>query len=360
MILCVGDLHLKTQLGYADCVKDGRKKEREEVLNFIVKQAKDCDKVVFLGDNFDGKNNPSEVIREFTAFLERFKKKEIFILAGNHETKGDGSTAIDYLKEINNPHWHIITRDIYVKDNLFFLPWIPKTEMGLKDNEEGRTWILSQIYDSLAKNPVPNPILFAHYAISGTESLHGTTDLFDEVVLPREYLQDKFKMIVAGHIHNPSVVKNSLITGSVFREVVGEAEKYIYTINDNMEVDRTALPGRNILPVIYPQNETHPEKINGDIVSILGLLESFSPNIIVKFTLKYKLEPETYEKLVKMLKMFDGYVLVEQYQQERKKTITSIDTIDTTSIEDLISLYSKEKGADLEKLKYALNLLMGQ
>lgn len=75
-------MHLRERMGYADFLPDGRKKEKEEVLNTIFDLSKGCDRVIFLGDQLNGRNNPSEVIREFVHYIERFKQ-EVFILAGN-------------------------------------------------------------------------------------------------------------------------------------------------------------------------------------------------------------------------------------------------------------------------------------
>ena len=58
-ILVVGDLHLCPSLGYAEYVADGRIAEEKEILDFIIKQASDCDRIVFLGDQLNAKNNHS-------------------------------------------------------------------------------------------------------------------------------------------------------------------------------------------------------------------------------------------------------------------------------------------------------------
>jgi len=80
--LVVGDMHLKERLGYSDYIPDGRKSEKEAVLEEIFKLSNGCDRVVFLGDQLNGRNNPSEVIREFVGYIERFTQ-QVYILAGN-------------------------------------------------------------------------------------------------------------------------------------------------------------------------------------------------------------------------------------------------------------------------------------
>lgn len=82
-ILAVGDLHFKDSLGYADCLEDRRVSEKESVLSFIVDQAEDCEVIVFCGDQLNARNNSSSVLKNFVGFLERFKNKQVFIIAGN-------------------------------------------------------------------------------------------------------------------------------------------------------------------------------------------------------------------------------------------------------------------------------------
>lgn len=108
MIGIIGDLHFKEDLRYADYVTDRRKPEIKKVLDTIVENFVDCDRVVFLGDNFDIKNPSNQVIRAFTEFVERFTGKELFILAGNHEKTADGKTAIDYLQEIKKDRKSVV------------------------------------------------------------------------------------------------------------------------------------------------------------------------------------------------------------------------------------------------------------
>ncbi len=82
-ILAVGDLHFRNELGYADYIPDHREAEKKGVLDFIVKQAKNHEAVVLLGDIFNARNNSSKVIREVVEFIERFEDKEVYMIAGN-------------------------------------------------------------------------------------------------------------------------------------------------------------------------------------------------------------------------------------------------------------------------------------
>src|ERR1035437_694588 len=161
-ILCIGDLHFKDSLGYAEYIPDGRVSEKKEVLDFIVESAKDCDGVVLMGDNFNSKNNSSEVNRQFVEFIERFWDKEVYILSGNHEKRGDGKTAIDFLAEINKGNWYIFTDPgsvVIGTLKLDFLPYMLKSELGVETNEEAAKL--------MTKNLSGGDILFIHHMISG-------------------------------------------------------------------------------------------------------------------------------------------------------------------------------------------------
>ena len=112
----IGDPHFRESLPYGDHLPGKRQKEWDRVLATIVKELEDCDTIVFMGDNFNTKNKHSSVVRHFTEYVEKFRGKRIIILAGNHEKLADGRTAIDYLKEIHNPDWHIVTYSVLVTE----------------------------------------------------------------------------------------------------------------------------------------------------------------------------------------------------------------------------------------------------
>ena len=70
-ILIVGDMHCREKLGYSDYFADRRNSEKKTVFEQITRIAEKCSSIVFLGDQLNGRNNPSEVIREFVEFVER-------------------------------------------------------------------------------------------------------------------------------------------------------------------------------------------------------------------------------------------------------------------------------------------------
>ncbi len=138
-ILVIGDAHFKDNLSYSEYVEDQRIPEKAKILDFIVASAKDCNSIIFMGDNMNSKNNSAESIREFTAFVERFDDKEVYIILGNHEKKGNGKSALDFMMEINKPNWHVMstpTDTVIDGEKVSFLPYMSRVELGVNTDEE--------------------------------------------------------------------------------------------------------------------------------------------------------------------------------------------------------------------------------
>src|SRR3990167_4276687 len=226
MIGIIGDAHFKESLAYADYIDDRREGERKAVLDTIVVAFSDCDTVVFMGDNFDAKTNPSAVIRAFTEFVERFEGKNVFILAGNHEKTADGRSAVDYLQEIKNPKWKVITNKVEVWGDFVFCPYFSKQELGVETHEEATKKVLGML-------PAGN-FLFCNYAISDSLTVSGqNTNLFPEVVLPKGELEKNYIKVIGGHIHKPQENGKVLVTGCVFSNEVGDSEKFVFKMDNS-------------------------------------------------------------------------------------------------------------------------------
>ena len=334
-ILIINDLHLTDFLPYNSYVEEGREKEKKEILDFLVDKSNDCDTVIFGGDSLDKKNNSSAVIKEFTEFLERFDNKKLFILSGNHEKKPDGSSAVDYLKEIRNKNWSIVTNSILIDTEIDFCPYFSKSELGVKNNEEGQKLVMSQLEG--------NKILIVHYAISDSMTRPGqNTNLFDEIVLPRKELLKRYGLIIGAHIHRRSFTDNVLVTGSVFSREVNEGQKYIHKIDANtLEVEKIKLPGRQIIKLENPAN------FNG-----------IPENSIVKVLITDTEMRRSVSYMKKDLERFDGSLLIEQYPRIRKKEIiTNNKDVRDISVEDLLKIYSENRKVPLRKLISAFNLI---
>jgi len=330
----IGDQHFKDNLSYADYIDDRRVAEKKEILDFIVDSFKDCKHVVFMGDNFNSKNNSSEVNREFIEFLERFGTKELYIISGNHEKKGDGKTAIDFIGEIKKTNWHIFTKpnSIEIEEmKIDFLPYMLNSELEETTHEDATKKIVKELKGG--------DIMFTHHALTGTTFNGMKSELLREIVLPREKLEKKYKIIIAGHIHQPQNVGNTLVTGSLFTSEVNEIEKFIYKIDDKLELEKFKVPAREIHKIENP-TETQLKKIPS--------------NSIVKVIVKDKKIDVT--KVEKNLKRFDAQLLIEDYPSTRKKMKIEKGAFDF-SIEALLKLYSESKKVDYQKLKKGLELI---
>ena len=331
----IGDMHMKEALGYADYVKDRRIPEKKEILDFIVRSFSECDGIVFLGDQLDARNNPSSVVREFTEFLERFDGKKIYIIAGNHEIKGDGTTAIDYLAEIKKPNWNIINKQgIVTVDGMTFCPYILKSTVDAKTDQEAAEKIMQKLEE------VGEGILFAHHAFKGSSVNSGqTVDLFPEPVLDYQRLEKKFKRIVGGHIHKPQQIGKLLVAGSIFNNEVGESGKNVYILNTvDGDYKTIGLPGRGLKKLINPTYR--------DL--------SLPLHCIVKVIVDDK--SIDVAELRKELQKFDAYLLLEQYKNERAKAHFDEGAIDL-SIDKLLEMYATDRKIDINKLKIGFDLI---
>ena len=335
-LLICGDLHLRENLNYSEYILDGRNSEKKEILDSIIKSSSDCDSVVLLGDCFNTKNPPAETVKEFVSFIESFGNKHVYIISGNHSKKGDGSTALDFLKEIKNkPHWHIFTKPHNAQiGNLkvSFLPYMLKSELGTENDEQSTEKIMRELPGG--------DILFAHHSISDTTFNGISTNALKEVVLPKMKLEEKYKQIIAGHIHVPGVFGKTVLTGSVFNNEVSEIGKFIYKIGDDLKVEQIKIPGRGIYKLENPTSEE---------LAILPK-ESIVKVIITDKTMNT-------EELKNNLTRFDASLILEQYPNERKKMHNIQEGAMDFSPESLLKLYSEERGIELSKLLKGFELI---
>lgn len=335
LIGVIGDMHMKEDLSYADHISDGRVAEKKAILDFIVDSFKDCQHIIFMGDNFCHKNNSSEVNRAMVEFLEKFGKKDIYMISGNHETKGDGSTAIDFLKELKGKeNWHIFTDPTQVKieDKIAcFLPYMLKSKLEVETNEEAVEKIL-KVMDK-------GDLIFTHHSISGTVFNGIKTETLSEIVLPKEKLEKKFKLVVAGHIHVPQQYDRVLITGSVFTAEVGEEQKYIWKIDNELGIQKIKIPQRGIYKLENPT---------------LKQLTELPKDSIAKIVITDK--RIDVDELKVVAAGLDAFLLIEDYPDTRKKAHIESGAFDF-SIEALLRLYAKEKDISEEKLLKGLSLI---
>lgn len=337
-VLLVGDAHFRLDLPYGSHFEDGRRGEWSEVKQTVIKAANDCDTIVFLGDVLDKRHNHSSVLSELTDFLKTFGDKEIHIISGNHEKFEGSKTALDFLKGIN-PKWHVYTEPHLVKMpgvNFAMLPYMTNAELGASTNEEGRDMVMSFLRKHEAD------VMVHHHTMSATKTLGGVTDLFNEVILNKDELRKMYKLVVGGHIHEPSDDGTVYVAGSLFTASAGEHTRRVLKLDvDTMEVESIPLPVRPIYDVrVREQNNMTFAKI--------------PKNAIVKTVVTAR-EADV-EKVREMLAAFDAHVLTEDYPNERAKTHTTHATEDLT-IDGLLRQYAKAKDVDETRLLSAFDLI---
>lgn len=338
----IGDAHFRQDLAYADYIEDRREGERKQILHFIVESFKDCDGVVFMGDNFDKPNPPSQVVKAFTEFVERFNGKQVYILAGNHEKTASGKSAIDYLREIKNPNWKIITNSFVAHGELGFVPYFFRQELQVETFEEGKGWILEKL--RIAKNTGVKYI-FVHHAISDTLTVTGqNTSLFPEIVLPKAELEGMFNLVIGGHIHKPQQSGKTVVTGCVFNNEIGDNNKKIWILEtDTSEITSIVLPGRPLI------------KLENPSLQDLERRASLTTSCVIKVVLTER--GQNIEMLKEGLRKFDAFILLEQYPNERKKLHVEEGAMMEFTVENLLGLYAKEKSVDEQKLLSAWELI---
>lgn len=335
MILAIGDLHAKEHLSYNNYID--RDAERQEILDFIVDQSKDCESVVFLGDVFDKKDPPATVTRDVANLFERFKGKQLFAIAGNHSKKSNGeSSSLDFLREIGDKHWRIFTKpqaSIEIQGRTVdFLPFMRKGELDVENDEEATMEVMDHLSTA--------DILFAHHAVSDTLANGTETNIFNEIVLPKKRLEEKYKLILAGHIHTPGVYGKTIITGSVFNCDMGETEKYVWKINPkDLSVEQIKLPGRGIYKLVDPTVGQIREIPTGNIVKVILT----DKNVDIT-TIKDELKP------------FDASLVVEQYPNVREKVHFEDGALDLDVV-SLLNVYAQTKKVDVNLLQAGYSLI---
>ncbi len=334
----ISDSHFKDRLGYADFFDDGREGERQAVLEAVEEAFKDCDFVIFNGDDLDKKNNTSETLRMFMSFVERFRGKQVILNAGNHQKFGDGKSALDFLQEIESAPALAITKPLHLfpTDGRWTIcPYFHLSELEVETVEEGSKKVMEMLPGG--------DILFVHHAISGTKTISGIpTDLFHEIVLPKEELEKRYKLVIGGHIHAPQDNGRTHVVGCTFSNEVGDDKKRVITIDsETLEVTSHWLPVRPILKLENPTVEQ---------------LNRLPTEAIIKAVLTHKYDEHDIRDLKEQLETFSAHMLLEQVPHERKKLHFEDGVLDF-SVDNLLSTYAVERKVDLEKLKYAISLL---
>ena len=338
-ILVVGDQHFRFQLPYASAVKDGRKAEWEAVKQEIWALAGGCESVVLLGDNFNSRHNHSSVNREFVEFLKGFGSKHVYIIAGNHERYGK-ETALDFLQKAQLPGVHIYTEPTH--DNIIgitgtmtatFIPFQTAGTMDTQTNEDALAKIL--------RNLEQRDVIFMHHTLSGaTWPGGGAQYLVNEIVMPTEELEKKYKWVISGHIHKPQQLSpKTFHVGNIFTTEIGEHEKFVWTLDTEKGMEKHRLPVRGIYRVMVGEKQ----------------FATIPDHSIVKAIVTDRMM--NIDTVREELKRFDASIIVEQYPNERTKvSIDEAKGLDL-SLDNLLKVYSETRGVSYPDLKYAFDLL---
>lgn len=181
--------------------------------------------------------------------------------------------------------------------------------------------------------------LFVHHAISDTLTHTGqSTNIFNEVVLPRKELSELFSLTFGGHIHLKDTIGNIVVAGSVMTAEVGEREKFVWLLDvqsDGHSIKKIPLPVR---PIIRLEN---PELID---------LKKIPSGCILKIVFTEKSE-HSVQDFRKAAELADACAVLEQYPSKRQRELpqTERSPVDM-SIEDLLRLYAQQRKVDEIKL----------
>lgn len=341
-ILVIGDQHFRFELPYSHAIKDGRRKEWQEIKDTIHNMAKVCDAVVLLGDNFNSRHNHSSVIKEFVDFLNGFGDKEVHILVGNHERYGS-STALDFLKEVKNKNWHVYTEpvltDVAGQPSLM-VPFMTPALLGVGTREEG----VKKIVNFFPKTAWP--LAFIHHAIAGSKYIGRPVDDWEEIILPQKDLEQHFAHVFAGHVHSKQNLFPSIyVTGSILTHEVGEFQKSIWVYESDGTIDVSVqeipLPVRGIRKL---------EWVDDAEAKFAGIPDE---SIVKCYVTKHGTDIELVKKT---LERFDASIVIEQYPSDRQKVHFEDGVLDL-SVETMLKHYAEAKQLPYADLNEGFELI---
>lgn len=347
-VLAIPDPHFRLDLAYADYVNDRRRGEKSAVLHAVIDAATRCDAVCLMGDNLHLRHNHSTVIKEFVGFVRALAScAPVYICAGNHEVYNGTETAIDFLREAGIPRVSVITvgpeyRNIDGK-KVVFLPYCTNAALGVDSFEDGAIEIMRRL-DRVVGNEQFDAI-FLHHTISGSTTSGGLADIFGEIVLSREELEKRFKLVIGGHIHTPQRLgSRTIITGSLFTSEVGETKKSLWQVDlDSQDVTEMALPIRAIHKVEITATEE------------IATMDQYDPSSIVKCIVRS--HDVDIDIVRDKLRRFNAYILVEDYPSERQKLRIDDGALEDLSIENLLRVYAKQNNIQELDLIKAYNIV---
>jgi DNA repair exonuclease SbcCD nuclease subunit len=153
-------------------------------------------KVYFAGDFFDSRKNLSILTIELAQYIcKRYFEDEgidLYLIRGNHDTFYKDRPEPYSLSFLNHyKHIHVIGKEVVEVDNIYLVPW------------EGN---LDKIPD--------NSYVIGHFEINGFMTNSSGTMQHGCKLSPSDL--KRFKKVISGHFHTPSIQNNIEYIGSAF------------------------------------------------------------------------------------------------------------------------------------------------
>ncbi len=240
-IAIVGDPTIQAPSTYNYISKKGILKNRIldaslKALRFTIDNSQGCRDIILLGDIFELKDRiPSFIKNKFIEAIEYAtikKKKNVYVLVGNHDIAPDGHISIRWL----NAYATIIYEPEVIRINnkeILMLPY---------------TTDIDQLERVLQKSK-------ADYCCAHIDVKDINIGCYRSKNGVRLELFKKFKKVFLGHIHNSfsSISDNYIVVGSPYQTDWSELDRKRFIILDNNKVTSVSIVpyvNRTIVPII--------------------------------------------------------------------------------------------------------------
>lgn len=256
-ILHTSDWHL----GMTDCEQSLVADQRfflDEIYRIIDEQSVDV--VIIAGDVFDRAIASTEAIKLYDEAMSRLcldMKKQVVIVAGNHDSADRLASCSDLLKAAGLHVAGALTRDVsvvrYEAVDIYMLPWFteskvkslyPEVAEQIHSLEDAYGVVCSAIKETIDTGK--RNILVSHAFITDSET--STSDRA-AVLAQAEHVSaqifDGFDYVALGHIHKPQQVSNKArYSGTPMAYSFGkeESQEKSVTIIDTDTMEQTVVP----------------------------------------------------------------------------------------------------------------------
>jgi DNA repair exonuclease SbcCD nuclease subunit len=209
--------------------------------------------VFHLGDVFDRRKyinfNILKNSREY--FFDRLRDKEVYILAGNHDTYFKNTN------EVNSPDLLLKGYDFHVIDSPTTISWVNGSSIL------ALPWICADNYtecmDAIKSSTAPT--LFGHLELSGFVMHRGQTS--DDGMDPKIF--DRFDLVCSGHFHHRSRAKNIQYLGNPYEMTWNDYDDprgfHIFD-TETQELTFIENPHRMFVRYVYDDLATDPDTID--------------------------------------------------------------------------------------------------